>query len=282
MTIPEFKKIARLLKLAYKEIEEEALAHGVDILSEEYEEFFKLVQPNARALILKKQGFTIEEYTAAKEEAKTLQDAERVKPLEDAKAELNDKISKIVIPQKEDIVKIAQEEASKIPPRVTHETRIVKETVREVVKEQPYVIYETKTVREEYDPTELLKKLSLLESSFLELKKPETPEETETFAEKLQENIDILGMPDFRKLAMGLQSQIDDLRSNPSGGSFTLMTPTGDVDGSNNIFTFTSAPSVIVRDGVAITEIAKDGTANWTGTTTVTLLLAPNFDLFGF
>jgi hypothetical protein len=58
-------------------------------------------------------------------------------------------------------------------------------------------------------------------------------------------------------------------------------TATGTVNGSNTSFTFAVAPNVISVDGVILRKTASDTTANWTGTTTITLLIAPNFDIFG-
>lgn len=67
------------------------------------------------------------------------------------------------------------------------------------------------------------------------------------------------------------------------GGSFTLLTPTGTVNGTNTTFVFTSAPSVIALDnGSIMNKVSSDSTVNWTGTTTVVLTQAPNFNIFGF
>lgn len=64
--------------------------------------------------------------------------------------------------------------------------------------------------------------------------------------------------------------------------SFTPIAPTGTVNGSNQTFVFSTAPSTIVVDGVPKRKTQSDGTANWTGTTTVVLAVAPNFDVYGF
>ena len=67
-----------------------------------------------------------------------------------------------------------------------------------------------------------------------------------------------------------------------TAGGLSPMVPTGDVDGSNTIFTFTTAPSIIVVDqGRAMQKTSSDSTVNWTGTTTITLAIAPNFDIYG-
>lgn len=58
--------------------------------------------------------------------------------------------------------------------------------------------------------------------------------------------------------------------------------PTGTIDGSNTIFVFPIAPTYICVDqGRFMQKISKDGTENWTGTTSVSLLVAPTFDIFG-
>lgn len=71
--------------------------------------------------------------------------------------------------------------------------------------------------------------------------------------------------------------------SAPTAG-FTVLIPTaGLVNGTNQTFMFSSAPSVIVLDnGNAMNKVSSDGTVNWTGTTTVVLNQAPNFNIFGY
>lgn len=67
-----------------------------------------------------------------------------------------------------------------------------------------------------------------------------------------------------------------------TGGSTAgFQRPTGTVNGSNAAFVFTLAPNVISVDGNTMQATASDGTVNWTGTTTITLSVAPNFDIFG-
>lgn len=72
------------------------------------------------------------------------------------------------------------------------------------------------------------------------------------------------------------------LLTDSAASSFGLLAATGTVDGSNTSFTFTSAPSVIVVDqGRSMQKTSSDGTSNWSGTTSVTLVIAPTFDIFG-
>ena len=67
----------------------------------------------------------------------------------------------------------------------------------------------------------------------------------------------------------------------PSAG-LAFLAATGAVNGSNTSFTFVSAPTVIVVDqGRTMQKTSSDGGVNWTGTTSVTLSVAPTFDIFG-
>lgn len=76
-----------------------------------------------------------------------------------------------------------------------------------------------------------------------------------------------------------LQNQINKL--NPSSGSGFQVPTSGAVNGTNNSFTWATAPNVLVVDnGRAMRSTSADGTVNWTGTTTTVLTIAPNNDIF--
>lgn len=65
------------------------------------------------------------------------------------------------------------------------------------------------------------------------------------------------------------------------GAGFTVQIPTGSLN--QGTFVFTTAPQVIVLDNATImNKVSSDGTVNWTGTTTVVLNQAPNFNIYGF
>lgn len=70
--------------------------------------------------------------------------------------------------------------------------------------------------------------------------------------------------------------------SSTGGGGNGYQAPTsGTVDGVNQTFVWASAPNVIVVDqGRPMQKTSSDGTANWTGTTTTVLTIAPTFDIF--
>lgn len=100
-----------------------------------------------------------------------------------------------------------------------------------------------------------------------------------------------LDMSDLRWHGGGLSSVAHDATLTGNGttssplsvvpsGATGYQAATGTVNGVNTIFVFTTAPNAIVRDGVTIRKTSSDGTVNWTGTTTVTLAIAPNLDVF--
>lgn len=68
--------------------------------------------------------------------------------------------------------------------------------------------------------------------------------------------------------------------STSAGAGYQAVTG-GSVNGSNTVFTWAVAPNAISVDGVILRKTASDGTANWSGTTSTTLSVAPNFDIFG-
>lgn len=69
--------------------------------------------------------------------------------------------------------------------------------------------------------------------------------------------------------------------SGGGGGSFQQPT-SGVVNGVNTVFTWATAPNVIVVDQGRTMQKTNngDGNANWTGTTTTTLQIAPTSDIF--
>ncbi len=84
-------------------------------------------------------------------------------------------------------------------------------------------------------------------------------------------------------LAYNYSQGRNDITISASGGAGGggILAATGTVDGSNAVFSFASAPAQVIIDGVPKQKTQSDGTVNWTGTTTITLALAPNFDIYG-
>lgn len=73
------------------------------------------------------------------------------------------------------------------------------------------------------------------------------------------------------------------LVSGSGGGSFSqfILNATGIVNGVNKTFTFTSAPILIVSDGAWYFPTDNNGSTQWTGTTTVTMVIPPQTAIFG-
>jgi hypothetical protein len=255
MTVAEFKKVARLLKQTYKEVEEEALNSGVDLMSSDYDEMIATV----RLAVLEKMGFTLDEYRKMREQVEGISKAGTLDFIEKARKEIEE-LKARHIPTQEEITAIAREVAEKHikPPQ------IINQIVREVTKEKPQIIKETlrEKVIEMDNSTlnEVKEDLHTLQTShgdlYREVSQIKVPdlealknEINNNFAEYFKHNINILGMPDWRKLAMGLQAQIDEI-SGTSGGGFNVETPVGTVNGSNASFTVTNTPVQVVSDGI--------------------------------
>lgn len=213
MLISEFKKVARLLKLVYAKLEAEALADGVDLFGAEY----KSVQDALRLEVLKRLGFTIEEYREAKElvaPAKKVDVESVLKEVSEKTTEVSDRVDALVIPKKEEILEEARGIAeSVVKAPVVHNNIIERTTI-----EKPITIERTilKTVNKEYDASPIFAELGYLNDKLDNLDIPEgndgekiKEELRSEFMEQLEHNIDMLDMPDFRKLAVGLQDQID-------------------------------------------------------------------------
>ena len=75
-----------------------------------------------------------------------------------------------------------------------------------------------------------------------------------------------------------LVNKVAALQSGGSGSGYQL--PTGTVNGSNQTFTFATAPNAIVVDGATLQKTEQTGTVNWTGTTTVIMTIPPVNSIF--
>lgn len=215
MTSKDFKKVGRLLKTLYRELENRAIEEGIDITSDEYEQ----MRDEVRDTILTKMGYTIMEYRVAKNETLEQQKAQRGQERQEF-MEMLEEIQES-IPTEEMIKELAK---SVIP-----EPKIIEKTINKIVKEieKPTIVQETKTIieREEYDDSELKSALKSIVERFNAIPEPKEfdkesflEEVKNTFGEMFDHNINTMDMPDFRKLAMGIQAQIDELKNNPSSG----------------------------------------------------------------
>jgi hypothetical protein len=214
MTQKEFKKIAQLLNRVYKELEMDALAQGVSPLSTDYD----AMQADARERVLTKMGFTLDEYREAKnqimEEAKdvTLQEVKLI--MDELRSIPQLKMEDVQRLAKDAAEKVAEEVAQKyiVPPQITNQ--IIKETT----VEKPITIETIREVKiiEEYDATYLEEQIVAVRKKLQELKIPPPYDDSKIrefvknyFSENFEKNINLLGMPNFRQLAIGLRQDID-------------------------------------------------------------------------
>lgn len=258
----QFKTIGRLLKRVYAELEAEALKSGIVGSSKKFQE----MQDKARELVLSNNGFTLEQYLQAKADSEAFTQSDLLNFVEETKGEVK-RLSEVHIPSKKEIMELAHEVAKQyiVPPKVTNEI------VKEIIIKEPKIL---ETVREitntvEYNDEKLREELSKIDKKVSEIKIPEPFNEKELeerlsnkFGEMFEENINTLGMPNFRKLAMGLQGQIDDVKAQivASGTVATVVAGTGisvnSTDPANPIVTNSSPDqTVAITAGTNITSV---------------------------
>ena len=78
------------------------------------------------------------------------------------------------------------------------------------------------------------------------------------------------------------RSQATTVYKTTGGGSAYQYPLSGTVNGTNTVFTWAIAPNGIEVDGAGYQKSEQGGTANWSGTTTTILLVAPTQSVFAF
>jgi len=209
MTNQNFKKIGRLLKELYAELEAGAIRSGVDIFGQEYE----IARSRVRLALLVKMGYTLEEYVEAKERT--------VNEQKEKGRKLKNEIQKDILKTKQQVDKApTREEMEAIAKKYIKKPIVTNNTVNKIVEkttvEKP--IYKTETIveREEYDDRYIMAEIGSLNDRLENIPSPESYDDEgirdwvrDYFGEQFEHNINTLDMPDWRKLAMGLQGQID-------------------------------------------------------------------------
>ncbi len=269
MTTAEFKKVARLLKETYAELEREALADGIDIFSDEYLKVRDIV----RLKVLERIGFTLDEYREAKELVAPAKKVDVAKDLLEASTiaqDVSNRVEALNIPNEEDILAKAKEIAEAVVKTPIIQNNVVERTTK--VVEKPTYIHTKETINKETDLNPIYSEIGYLNDRLDNL--PEIPESYDPkelldqmrseFSENLEKNINALGMPDFRKLAMGLQAQIDAISTTP-GGAAAWGDITGTLSAQTDLQAALDAKANTVKDTFGIT-VDGGGTALTTGT----------------
>ena len=84
-----------------------------------------------------------------------------------------------------------------------------------------------------------------------------------------------------------LRGKIDEITGrvlvdNAGGGSFTILSATGTVNGTNAVFGFTSEPSVVVSDGAMYQATDNNSNVQWSWDgANVTMTIPPQSAIFG-
>lgn len=203
MTLPELKKVMGFLKEAYSGLN----ATELEKLTPEYQEAIAII----REKVLASQGFTLEEYRIAKNEYKqSLQ--------ENSSKKLFDRVlgkPSVVKGDKGDTGEKGEKgDTGPQGPEGKQGPQGVKGEKGD--KGEPGQSYDPATIGYLEDKIDSIKIPEQIDVVALK------EEVKNIFGEMFKHNINTIGMPDFRKLGMGLQQQIDELRSGTSNGGISL------------------------------------------------------------
>lgn len=265
MDVKTFKKVARALKLLYSELEIEAVKSGLNIASPEYDQLIEA----AREALLTKYGYTVEQYEEAKSEylasiapkekpTDVQQIFEKISTLKGDTGFTGEKGDTVVGPQgpkgdKGDTV---------VGPRGPKGDKGDSVVGPRGPKGDRGEDIDTKTVAFIHE------RLNNFDKKLLEIKQVDVENIKEDlkghFGETFKKNIDIMGMPDFRKLAMGLREDIDALATRGSlpsqtGNNGKYLTTNGTVAswaavaGSGDMLIATYDPAGISQQLVGLT-----------------------------
>ena len=257
MTLYEYKKINIALKDVYAEIEKRAQDENISLSSPEYER----MSEKAKEAVLKRMGFTLKDYQTYEEKIGSFSKKNLNEMSEEKMGQfLKDSISQTL----EDIsVRLKKIET----------TSLTKEQVQQIAKGvavpgKIQKIVETKLT----DEWPLQEKISAISKKINELKgfksidKDKLKEELRgefknVFGAEFEKNINTLGMPNFRKLAMGLQAQIDDILADPAGSGTVTSVSVVSANGlAGTVATATTTPAITLSTSITGT-LQGDGTA---------------------
>lgn len=155
----QFKKLQKQIKIIIDKLETEATEEGIDITSEKWIEFIRLLKEE----LLKRVGLTLGEYDELVKAYKEKKEERFADMLETFKAPTIDEI-------KQTAEEITSKAISEFKPEIPA-PQIINKIVKEVIKEKPQII-ETREIIKELDKeklNKLLADLTKLQESFIDL-----------------------------------------------------------------------------------------------------------------
>lgn len=212
------QRVNKILQAAYKSAEKRAKERGLDLNSQE----FKDLKEKIKTTVLSEMGMT----EAGHEAHEMEMDVEVVEKATN-------------IPFKKEMAKLAEEAALKA----------IKELVPPSTVTNNIVDYNDVPLKEGLKSlAEKVKKIPAIPD--IEKMKSELKDElSEKIDVSLKKNIDMMGMPDFRKLGMGLQAQIDALGE---GGDGDVSGPALSVDNELVLFSGTTGKLIKRASGTGV------------------------------
>jgi len=202
MTTAELKKVMRLLKTVFAKIQEQALIDGIDITSPQYDELINRV----REATLAKKGFTLEEYRAAKADFAAERKQTKVKTADELKAVVDK------------VLEIKGQVGERGPQGDRGEKGDKGDRGPKGDKgDRGPKGKDGRDGRDGRDGEDIPETtVAYLEERIDSIKIPDPVDmqkiedwSRNLFAELFEHNINTLGMPDFRKLAMGIRADVD-------------------------------------------------------------------------
>jgi hypothetical protein len=271
LDIEKIKKLKKELEALLSELEDEAIAEGISMRSEEYEQLVSM----AKEKFLSKQGISVEEYEELVEELRS----ESSTGLSDTLRALRTPVKIPHIPTEEEIKQYAMQVLP--APQIIRNTEVIERTTREkpITQVTREIVRETVREVDKSALNTLQKDLITLQSAFGEvLKQQETGQDVEDELELLRKEVARLtrivnsypGAGGFLGIRLDgegtMQSYVEfkagsnitltrdgkvvTVASSGGGAGVSVETPTGTVNGSNTDFTPSAEPTYVIADGI--------------------------------
>lgn len=257
-----FPQIRKLIIKALREAENEALDEGVDVTTDEFRDVLKQI----RDAILKRLNVPVADYLSYLDDLKEIGRAKSQAKKDELEARLEEMQTQIETRVEEMIPEPATFEGLPDKPTVLSKeeiTSLIDKAIKKFPRAKPIVnifrpiTKETVIETVQYDDKPLKKTLEEVKKQVSEIKPPELDHESlrqffrDEFSENFKKNTDLLGMPDFRRLAMGLREDIDKLQKEIAAVEASDVDSITNTDGYLNISPNTGAVVVNANGSLA-------------------------------